>query len=80
MTTASNSIDHPLLATLKDVERYEQVPYQERFSIQSTYDLIINAAKKFKYKPQISDGKATLVSGVRNIIRFELDKSSKRRG
>ena len=47
MTTASNSIDHPLLATLKDVERYEQVPYQERFSIQSTYDLIINAAKKF---------------------------------
>lgn len=40
----------------------------------------ISAAKKFKYKPKIADGKATLVTGVRNIIRFELDKSSKRRG
>lgn len=40
----------------------------------------ISAAKKFKYKPKISDGKTTLVTGVRNIIRFELDKSSKRRG
>ena len=40
----------------------------------------INAAKKFKYKPKISEGIATQVTGVRNIIRFELDKSSKRRG
>lgn len=38
----------------------------------------INAAKKFKYKPKIVDGKAQAVTGVRNIIRFELDKSSKR--
>jgi protein TonB len=38
----------------------------------------MNAAKKFKYKPKIVDGKAQAVPGVRNIIRFELDKSSKR--
>ncbi|GAA6135111.1 energy transducer TonB [Oceaniserpentilla sp. 4NH20-0058] len=39
----------------------------------------INAAKKFKYKPKIEDGVAVEVKGIRNIIRFELDKSSKRR-
>jgi protein TonB len=39
----------------------------------------INAVKKFKYKPKIEDGKAVEVSGIRNIIRFELDKSSKNR-
>lgn len=38
----------------------------------------MNAAKKFKYKPKIVDGKAQAVTGVRNIIRFELDKSKKR--
>jgi protein TonB len=38
----------------------------------------MNAAKKFKYKPKIVNGKAQAVTGVRNIIRFELDKSSKR--
>jgi protein TonB len=37
----------------------------------------INAVEKFKYKPKIVDGKAQAVTGVRNIIRFELDKSSK---
>ncbi|MFQ3170633.1 MAG: protein TonB [Oleispira sp.] len=37
----------------------------------------INAVIKFKYKPKIVDGKAQAVTGVRNIIRFELDKSSK---
>ncbi len=37
----------------------------------------MNAVKKFKYKPKIVDGKAQAVTGVRNIIRFELDKSSK---
>ena len=37
----------------------------------------INAAKKFKYKPKIENGEAVAVSGIRNIIRFELDKSSK---
>lgn len=40
----------------------------------------ISAAKKFKYKPKINEGIATAVLGVRNIIRFELDKTSKRRG
>lgn len=39
----------------------------------------INAAKKFKYKPKVENGKAIEVSGIRNIIRFELDKSSKKR-
>ena len=34
----------------------------------------IDAVKKFKYKPQMSDGKAVDVPGVRNIIRFELEK------
>lgn len=38
----------------------------------------MNAVKKFKYKPKIVDGKAQVVTGVRNIIRFELDKSSKK--
>ncbi|HEY9033654.1 MAG TPA: energy transducer TonB [Pseudomonadales bacterium] len=37
----------------------------------------INAALKFKYKPKIVNGKPEAVSGVRNIIRFELDKSSR---
>lgn len=37
----------------------------------------INAAKKFKYKPKIENGEAIEVTGIRNIIRFELDKSSK---
>lgn len=39
----------------------------------------LNAAKKFKYKPKIENGKAVEVAGVRNIIRFELDKSRKKR-
>ena len=38
----------------------------------------INAAKKFKYKPKIVDGKAQQVTGVRNIIRFEMDKGKKK--
>ena len=37
----------------------------------------ISAAKKFKYKPKIENGEAVEVKGIRNIIRFELDKSSK---
>ena len=39
----------------------------------------ISAAKKFKYKPKMEDGKAIEVNGIRNIIRFELDKSSMKR-
>jgi protein TonB len=38
----------------------------------------INAAKKFKYKPKFVDGKAQQVTGVRNIIRFEMDKGKKK--
>jgi len=35
----------------------------------------MDAALKFKYKPKIVDGKAVAVTGVRNIIRFELQNS-----
>ena len=34
----------------------------------------LDAVKKFKYKPQVVEGSAVDVAGVRNIIRFELDK------
>lgn len=33
-----------------------------------------DAALKFKYKPRMVDGKAVAVDGVRNLIRFELQK------
>ncbi|MDO6682599.1 MULTISPECIES: energy transducer TonB [unclassified Oceanobacter] len=35
------------------------------------------AVKKFKYKPKVEDGKAVAVTGVRNIIRFELEKNGR---
>ncbi len=35
------------------------------------------AVTKFKYKPKIENGKPVQVDGVRNIIRFELDKSGR---
>lgn len=34
----------------------------------------IEAARKFKYKPKVINGEAQQVTGVRNIIRFELAK------
>lgn len=34
----------------------------------------IDAAKRFKYKPKMVDGKAVEVPGVRNIIRFAMEK------
>ncbi|ASP39290.1 protein TonB [Bacterioplanes sanyensis] len=34
----------------------------------------LKAAAKFKYKPKVVDGQPIEVPGVRNIIRFELDK------
>lgn len=33
----------------------------------------MDAVKKFKYKPKMVDGKAIAVSGIKNIIRFELE-------
>lgn len=33
-----------------------------------------DAALKFKYKPRMIDGKPVAVEGVRNLIRFELEK------
>ncbi|MBW3566379.1 MAG: energy transducer TonB [Proteobacteria bacterium] len=34
----------------------------------------VEAAMKFKYKPRVIDGRATDVDGVRNIVRFELER------
>jgi len=34
----------------------------------------IQAALKFKYKPKVVDGEAVEVAGVRNLIKFELEK------
>ena len=34
----------------------------------------LNAAKKFKYKPKIMNGEPVPVSGVRNLITFELEE------
>ena len=61
------------LGTVKDVQVIEANP-PNIFNRAA-----INAAKKFKYKPKIDNGVASDVAGVRNIIRFELDKSSKKR-
>jgi len=37
----------------------------------------MQAVTKFKYKPKMENGKPLEVKGVRNIIRFELDKSGR---
>ena len=34
----------------------------------------VKAAKKFKYKPRVSDGEAIAVAGVRNKFTYELEK------
>jgi len=60
------------LGTVKDVKVIESDP-PNIFNRAA-----MNAAKKFKYKPKIENGKAVEVPGVRNIIRFELDKSKKK--
>jgi protein TonB len=36
----------------------------------------IKAAQKFKYKPKVINGEPVDVAGVRNIIRFELEKDN----
>ncbi len=61
------------LGTVKDVKVIEANP-PNIFNRAA-----INAAKKFKYKPKIDNGVASDVTGVRNIIRFELDKSANKR-
>jgi len=59
------------LGTVKDAKVIEADP-------PNIFDrAAISAANKFKYKPKIENGKAVEVPGVRNIIRFELDKSKK---
>lgn len=37
-------------------------------------DAAIDAAQKFRYKPRVVSGKPVDVSGVQNVIRFELEK------
>lgn len=34
----------------------------------------VDAAQKFKYKPRVIDGQAVEVSGVQNLIRFEMER------
>ena len=34
----------------------------------------VDAVLRFKYRPQMSEGKAVAVTGVRNIVRFEMEK------
>jgi len=34
----------------------------------------MDAAKKFKYRPKTVGGEPVAVAGVRNIIRFEMEK------
>lgn len=56
------------LGTTQDIKVVEAKPegYFERAAI--------NAAQKFKYKPKVINGEPVDVAGVRNIIRFEMEK------
>ncbi|MGV6850693.1 MAG: TonB family protein, partial [bacterium] len=54
--------------TVKDVVVLESQPASKIFHRAS-----IEAAKKFKYKPRVQDGKAVEVPGVRNKFTFELE-------
>lgn len=56
------------LGTVKDVKVIEAEP-ANIFN-----QAAISAAQKFKYKPKIVNGQPQEVTGVRNIIRFELEK------
>ena len=60
------------LGTVKDVKVIESEPARIFDSA------AIAAAKKFKYKPKVVNGKPIEVTGVRNIIRFEMEKKSGR--
>ncbi len=57
------------LGTTQDIKVVEAKPtgYFERAAIK--------AAQKFKYKPKVINGEPVDVAGVRNIIRFELEKT-----
>ena len=56
------------LGTTQDITVVEAKPqgYFERAAIK--------AAQKFKYKPKVINGEPVDVAGVRNIIRFEMEK------
>lgn len=54
--------------TVKDVVVVESKPTTKIF-----HRAAIEAAKKFKYKPRVQDGKAMEVPGVRNRFKFELE-------
>ncbi len=54
--------------TVKDVVVIDSEPKSRIF-----HKAAIAAAKKFKYKPRVVDGKAVEVPGVRNRFKFELE-------
>ncbi len=58
------------LGTTQDIKVVEAKPtgYFERAAIK--------AAQKFKYKPKVINGEPVDVAGVRNLIRFEMEKKS----
>lgn len=45
--------DKPILATLRDVERYEQIPYQQRYPIQTGYEIILQSGEKYGDDPML---------------------------
>lgn len=57
------------LGTTQDIKVVEAKPpgYFERAAIK--------AAQRFKYKPKVINGEPVDVAGVRNIIRFEMEKT-----
>ncbi|WP_221799107.1 energy transducer TonB [Oceanobacter mangrovi] len=83
--------NYPRRAAQKGIEGYVVVEFTVTTLGTVTNPVVIEAAppsifdrealaavKKFKYKPKIVNGKPVEVSGVRNIIRFELEKNSGR--
>ena len=61
--TASGTVDDPRVIEADPPHVFDQAARR--------------AALKFKYKPKIVNGKPQAVTGVRNIIRFELEKNSR---
>ena len=51
----------PFLSTYEDGKRGDCVPPK------------IDSALKFKYRPRVANGERLEVSGVRNLIKFELE-------
>ena len=43
--------DQPVLANLQDVERYEQIPYPQRYPLQTGYEIIVQSGEKYSDDP-----------------------------